>query len=179
MGQDQVECLFKGQGIDPNSLSAAEVSGDAGSVIDHIGNLLVQDFGQMSAQGILIRAGRASLIFFRRFFSEVDELGDLQNRLKPVDRRFFHSMEILAEIWSREMGVFASVRKVDRGEFIWSMAVTWSEIEKNQIFLPYFAFGLLEEFCAWLDARKSYRIVFSQPENGELAELLISIQPQE
>lgn len=179
LGQNQAEALFKDQRIGPKSLSAVEVSDEVGAGIEQIGDSLDKDFGQMSAQGILIRAGRASLVFFRRFFPQIAELGDLQNRLKPVDRRFSHSMESLADLWSRETGVLSVVRQVDRGEFIWSMAVKRSELGKKQAFLPYFVFGLLEEFCAWLDARKSCRIVYSQPENGELAELSISIQSQE
>jgi len=179
LGQNQAEVLFKDQRIGPKSLSAVEVSDEVGAGIEQIGDSLDKDFGQMSAQGILIRAGRASLVFFRRFFPQIAELGDLQNRLKTVDRRFSHSMESLADLWSRETGVLSVVRQVDRGEFIWSMAVKRSALGKKQAFLPYFVFGLLEEFCAWLDARKSCRIVYSQPENGELAELSISIQSQE
>jgi hypothetical protein len=179
LGQDQAANLFKEQEIDPDILSAGEVIGDASFVIDKIGDSLLREFDQMAAQGLFIRAGRASLVFFRRFFNQVAELGSLENRLKPVDKRFFHSLRSLADLWSHETGLPSTIEQVNQREFKWLMAVPFVIDGRNQTFLPFFIFGLLEEFCVWLDARKSYRIVFLQPGNGELAELSIAIQPQD
>jgi hypothetical protein len=179
VGRDQAGELFREQNIEPDYLPAVKVPTEAGVVIERIGDSLYRDFGQLAAQGLLIRAGRASLVFIRRFFPQVAELGSLQNRLKPVDRRFYHSLENLADLWSRETGLPSAVRQADRGEFVWSMAEKTSNQGEARSFVPYFIFGLLEEFCTWLDARKSYRVVYSQPANGGLAELSISIHPQE
>lgn len=179
LGQDQAVNLFKEQKIDPEKLSVDEVSGEVAVIIDQIGDALNREFGQMAAQGLLIRAGRASLVFFRQFLPQVAELGSLQNRLKPVDRRFLQSLKSLAGLWSHETGLSSTVDQVDRGEFRWLMTTPAAKEGGNQTLLPYFIFGLLEEFCGWLDARKSYRIVYSQPKNGELAELSIAIQPQD
>lgn len=179
LGQDHAANLFREQGIDPGMLSAGEVKCDVAIVIDRIGHSLNQEFGQMAAQGLLIRAGRASLVFFRRFFNQVAELGLLENRLKPVDKRFFHSLKSLSDLWSHETGLFSDVEQVDHREFKWLMSAPAPNAGRSQTLLPYFIFGLLEEFCAWLDARKSYRIVYSQLEKDEIAELSIAIQPQD
>ena len=178
LGEGQAANLFNEQEIDPGMLGSTEVSGEVAMVVDRIGDSLNQEFGQMAAQGLLIRAGRASLVFFRRFFNKVADLGSLENRLKPVDKRFFHSLRSLADLWSHETGLSSNVEQVDHREFKWLMSAPARNDGGNQTFLSYFLFGLLEEFCAWLDARKSYRIVYSQPENGDLAELSIAIQPQ-
>jgi hypothetical protein len=179
LGPDQATNLFMEHEIVPDMLSVGEVIGDAAVVIDKIGDSLLREFGQMAAQGLFIRAGRASLVFFRRFFNQVAELGSLENRLKPVGRRFFHSLESLADLWTRETGLTSTIEKVDQGEFKWLMARSTAKGEENQTILPYFLFGLLEEFCAWLDARKSYRIVYAPTEKAELAELSIAILPQD
>ncbi len=175
LGQDQADKLFRKQGIDPQKLSTAALSGSITDVMDRIGAELEKKNGKMSAQGLFIRTGRASLIFFRRFFPEIAELGSLQNRLKPVDKRFTHSLESVATLWSRETDLLAHVEAVDRGEFKWSM----QENKVMQGQTPYFLFGLLEEFCTWLDARKSYRIIYSDPAEGERHAIVIEVRPQE
>lgn len=179
LGSDQAVNLFKEQGIDHELLPTGEVEGDVADLIDRIGDSLNRDFGQMAAQGLLIRAGRASLTFFRRFFPQVADLGSLENRLKPVGKRFFHSLESLADLWSRETGLTSNIEQVDQGEFKWIMTIPTAKGEVKKTILPFFLFGLLEEFCTWLDARKSYRIVYSPPEKGGLVELSIAIQSQD
>lgn len=179
LGQDQSENLFTEQDIGYPILLETKDPAEVAVVIDRIGESLNRDFGQLAAQGLLIRAGRASLTFFRRFFNQVADLGSLENRLKPVGKRFFHSLESLADLWSRETGLTCTIEKIDQGEFKWLMASPSAKREDNQTFLPYFLFGLLEEFCVWLDARKSYRIVYSRLEKDEMAELSIAIRPQD
>jgi hypothetical protein len=179
LGSDQPSGLFKEQGINHELLPKGEVNGDVADLIDRIGDSLNRDFGQMAAQGLLIRAGRASLTFFRRFFPQVADLGSLENRLKPVGKRFFHSLESLADLWSRETGVISKLEQVDQGEFKWIMTIPTAKGEMNHTIFPFFLFGLLEEFCVWLDARKSYRIVYLPAEKAGLVELSISIQPQD
>ena len=179
LGQDQAANLFKEQEINPGMLSSSEVKGDVAVLIDRIGDSLNRDYGQLAAQGILIRAGRASLVFFRRFFNQVGDLGSLDNRLKPVGKRFFLSLVSLADLWSRETGLISKIEQVDQREFKWLMTFPSAKGEENHTILPFFLFGLLEEFCTWLDARKSYHIVYSPPEKGSLVELSISIQFQD
>jgi hypothetical protein len=177
LGPDKAGDLFKSQGIDPRDLCGSDYQVPVTTVIERIGKDLENEFGELAARGLLIRAGRASLIFFRRFFPEVAELGSLPNRLKPVDRRFLHSLESLAGLWSRKIMYPAGVERVDRGEYRWTLS---SKInEKNQALTPFYLFGLLEEFCSWLDARKSYQIVYSEPVRDRKAEISITVKPQE
>jgi hypothetical protein len=177
LGQDKAEDLFKALDIDPQVLPNSDAHHQVINILDQVGNDLEKEYGNMAAQGLLIRSGRAALNFFRRYFPDVAELGSLSNRLKPVDKRFLTSLESLANLWSRETGWSASVEMTNRATFKW---ILQSDTGGNRYLMaPYFLFGLLEEFCTWLDARKSYQIVYSEPLNGEKAEISIAVMVQE
>ena len=177
LGEDKARELFNRQEVDPEKLFKAEAATRPAVIFEKAGTALIEDFGEMAAQGLFIRAGRASLTFIRRFLPEMEELGSLENRLKSIEKRFFHSLLALAGLWSRETGLEAKVEMIDRLEFRWMMA--FPPGKGSGILTPYFIFGLLEEFCTWLDARKSYRIVYSAPDEGHEAEISIAIHSQE
>ena len=127
--------------------------------LEDMGVVLARKYNPQTAMGLLIRMGRASLIFLRRYFSDISELGSIENRLKPLDKRFLSSLGIvLAQRVSSELGS----EQLEVAAQEWADLCTWqvrsccSRPTRSTT-----TFGLLEEFCTWLDARKDYQLVYT------------------
>ena len=135
------------------------------------GRVLAQRYGQQVAMGLLIRIGRASLTFLRRFFHEISELGTIEFRLKPIDKRFPDALQTLAQVASAEMGEAIELSNLEGLSYEW-------QIHTNDLaYTPYYYFGLLEEFCYWIDARKDCQLAYAasgQP--GKIASLTVQIK---
>lgn len=177
LGADQVIELFNRQGLDPLSISTSKPTYSIAEIFFKTGRQLLEDYGEMTARGLLIRSGRASLVFFRRYFPQLADLGSLENRLNPLEKRFKKSLDEFAVLWSQQSGLDSSVEVIGRLEFTWRMKLI--PVHEDQNLAPYFLFGVLEEFCAWLDARKSYRIVYPGPGPDGMAEIAIAVQSQD
>lgn len=150
LGEKDTYLILKVIGV--SSFSAADTSRFS---IALFGNALAQRFGNQVAIGLMIRIGRASLTFLRRFFPEISELGSIENRLKPVDKRYPYSLKILADLAGKELKDSVNVVEKDVLAFEWQVAAS------DLSYTPYYHFGLLEEFCYWLDARKNCQIVYA------------------
>lgn len=120
--------------------------------LEDMGMVLARKYNPQTAMGLLIRMGRASLIFLRRYFSDISELGSIENRLKPLDKRFLSSLGVLAQRVSSELSQPTSVSAQD------VLSFTWQVRSAQQTYASYYYFGLLEEFCTWLDSRKTYQL---------------------
>jgi hypothetical protein len=123
--------------------------------LEDMGLVLARKYNPQTAMGLLIRIGRASLIFLRRYFSDISELGSIENRLKPLDRRFLSSLNVLAQRVSSELGQSTHVSAQDALSYSWQVRST------QQTYACYYYFGLLEEFCTWLDSRKTYQLTYA------------------
>ncbi len=142
--------------------------------LERFGQALAKRYDVQSAMGLLIRIGRASLIFLRRYFSDIADLGGIDNRLKPVDKRFPYSLNVLADKAGEGLGSQIQAAAVDSATFLWRLRAVNTALE------PYYHFGLLEEFCGWLDSRKDYRIIYAADGGmGEFAELTIQVKEKE
>jgi hypothetical protein len=178
VGEETASKIFNSAHIDLHPVGAPRQLAASARQIEKAGAALASEFSPMAARGLLIRAGRASLIFFRRFFGEIDDLGSLENRLKPVPKRFLHSLDVLGSLWAREMDQPVTVRQCEGQEYLLGLDLS-SLAGGGERFTPYFLFGLLEEFCQWLDARKKYRLVYSPHSENAQAEIALSIASQE
>ncbi len=169
LGEKDAYLILKEMGM--SSYSAVDTSSfDLAS----LGNLLAKRYDPQIAMGLMIRIGRASLIFLRRFFPEISELGSIENRLKPVDKRYPYSLKILADMAKKELKDTIKVLEQDGLTFEWQIA------SADLFFSPYYYFGLLEEFCYWLDARKKSQIAYAENINEQnVAALAIQIRDME
>ena len=134
--------------------------------LQNFGAELARKFDPQIAMGLMIRIGRASLTFLRRFFPEISDLGKIDNRLKPIDKRFPESLSVLAKVVTDELGSEVDLKDMDKAAYEWFIQTG------DQAFTPYYHFGLLEEFCYWLDARKDYRIVHFPAESTTSGEII-------
>ena len=141
-------------------------------ILEELGSVFAQRFDSATACGLLIRAGRASLIFLRRHEVGIATLGATENRLKPVEQRFLFSLKELARHFTIPRDMIVKVNKTGLLAFSWCMHPDASDgLRMN--FTPYFFFGLLQEFCEWLDARKNYQLVYASASGQETGETIL------
>ena len=171
LGDDQVDEIFASAGLDPFDQTAPHFFRRGTELLDGIAAQLRANFGDETTRGLLIRMGSASLTFFRKYFSEIAQLGNIENRLKPLDRRFLSSLNSLAAVLSNEMGSDIKVESTNSAHFEWRNVKPKNDIDSG-VFAPYFYFGLLEEFCNWLDARKNYLLNYAPDVNDKDLDLI-------
>ncbi len=164
LGDDQVDKMYASAGLDPFDLTAPHFFRQGTKLLETVAAELLANFGEETTRGLLIRMGSASLTFFRKYYSEISQLGSIENRLKPIDRRFLMSLSTLAAVLSNEMGTEIKVNSKNPTHFEWQVLKPASHPDLN-LFAPYFYFGLLEEFCNWLDTRKNYLLNYAPDAN--------------
>jgi len=169
LGEKEAYNVMKAMGI--SSFSNASSSRYS---LAELGRELAHRYDPQIAMGLLIRLGRASLTFLRRSFPMISELGAIENRLKPVDKRFPFSLNVMAEVAGAELGSTITVTGQS------GLSYDWKVETADPYFTPYYHFGLLEEFCYWLDSRKDYQIAYAiDPSDSGLADLNIKIKELE
>ena len=171
LGDDQVDKIFASADLDPFDQTAPRFFKHGTELLDSIAAELCVNFGEETTRGLLIRMGSASLTFFRKYFSEIAQLGNIENRLKPIDRRFLSSLNSLAAVLSFEMGTEIKVDSTNSTHFDWRIVKPKNDPE-SRVYTPYFYFGLLEEFCNWLDSRKNYLLNYAPNENSKELDLI-------
>ena len=130
-------------------------------------------FQRNTAKGLLLRIGESSFTFLRRNIKNLVELGSIENRLKPISKRFDHSLGILAENMSALTGL--EIRSIKKSQNSFCLEITENvndELFSNNLYLFYFS-GLLRAFCVWMDSRKEYLInIIEEDEEGYAGNLV-------
>lgn len=156
LGKDEAKTVFAKQGLlMPLRKGSMDFS------LDGFGSDLALAYDMQSAMGLLIRIGRAALTFIRRTFKDIELLGGIENRLKPIVRRFPDSLQKMAFVLSQVIDAKMQVETSDMQGFDWLILLGEKQSRDQRIWAAYFFFGLLEEFCTWLDARKEYRLALA------------------
>jgi len=135
--------------------------------LSDLGSEFAIRFQRNTAKGLLLRIGDSSFTFLRRKLKELVELGSIENRLKPISKRFDHSLGILAENLAALTGLEINAIKKSKNSFCLEIARNVNDkLFSSDLHLFYFA-GLLRAFCVWMDSRKEYFInVYEEDEVG-------------
>ena len=133
--------------------------------LSDLGNEFAIRFQRNTAKGLLYRIGDSSFTYLRRNFEKLLDLGSIENRLKPISKRFDHSLSVLVSCLSELTGLKIRAIKQSKNSF----CIEISRNKKDELFssdlhLFYFS-GLLRAFCEWMDSRKEYFINVNE-ENG-------------
>jgi len=166
--QEILSCLNRNNEID------AKKEFNTYLFINSLGDWFAKKFDHLTAKGIWIRIGRASLNHIRREYPKILDLGMIKNRLKPISSRFKFSLSILCKVISEELCVEIRPREIISREFQWEIYKSTS-IYQTFDYLPYYLFGLLEEFCNWLDSRKDYRLAILEDERSNKIAIQLQI----
>ena len=126
--------------------------------LSDLGNEFAIRFQRNTAKGLLLRIGDSSFTFLRRKLKNLIELGSIENRLKPISKRFDYSLSILADNLTALTGLEIKAIKKNQNSFCLEVARNVNnELFSSDLYLFYFA-GLLRAFCEWMDSRKEYFI---------------------
>lgn len=133
--------------------------------LSDLGNEFAIRYQRNTAKGLLFRIGDSSFTYLRRNSEKLLELGSIENRLKPISKRFDHSLDILAGNLSELTELKIEAIKKTKNSFCLGISRNKNdELFSSDLHLFYFS-GLLRAFCEWMDSRKEYFINVNE-ENG-------------
>jgi len=101
-----------------------------------------------TARGLLLRIGDAVFPKLRRKIESLNDMGSIENRMQPFERKFESSMAQLAEILSSATGI--PVEFDAREGDCYYLRVSDGSLRQ------YFFAGILRAFGDWLDSRRDY-----------------------
>ena len=136
-------------------------------------------FQRNTAKGLLYRIGNSSFNYLRRNLEELLELGSIENRLKPISRRFDYSLGVLADSLSELTGLEIEAIKKSTNTFCLEISENKNdESFSSDLHLYYFS-GLLHAFCEWMDSRKEYFVDVNENYESDTGGKLICFRYEE
>ncbi len=174
LGKPESEAIFQCSGIMSESTGDMLENPDFSFILEKLAESFAERYDAETAKGLLIRTGRSSLNHLRRYEEQISSMGGIENRLKPVEHRFSYSLDKFASFFCDPRDIEIDVQKTEPLCFQWRVR-TDPHSDQEIRYTPYFFFGLLQEFCEWLDARKNYQLVYTN-ETGEPAWHIILIE---
>jgi hypothetical protein len=143
--------------------------------LELLGARLAEMHDELAAKGLLIRIGREAFKAIRKQYAAISALGSIDNRLKPIDKRFIYSLKELAKWFSCEFNFSIWFERDDALRY----RIVLKKTKKPLSFAPFFLFGFLEEFCTWLDARKAYNLSYIDSDTSQTDEIRIAVNEQD
>lgn len=135
-------------------------------VIADLGNEFSIRYQRNTSQGLLIRIGESAFAFLRMGLKELQEIGSLENRLKPITERFNYSINGLSRIISELCEIEINGIQKEETTYCLRFSDQLNELFSSDMYLHFFG-GILRAFGAWIDGRKEYSIFL--PEGGDLS----------
>jgi hypothetical protein len=167
MGKSKTELIFSAISDCKESDENFE-NKNRSQIIANFGNEFAIRFHRNTAKGLLLRIGESSFIYLRKDIKKLIELGNIENRLKPISTRFEESLEVFAEILSEITALKIQVIKKNESSFCLEFAGDeTSALLSSDLHLYYFM-GLFRAFCEWLDSRKEYSFQIDGDASGDL-----------
>lgn len=154
LGASETESILNAMG---NKGSELELRDDPLVFLSRLENEFIIRYHRNTAQGLLLRIGEAVFAILRRYIAPLQELGNLENRLKPISLRFQTGIESLAEILTEYSGVDLSSARPDETVYCLVFESESEDSFPSDLYL-YFFLGLLRAFGNWMDSRKDYWI---------------------
>lgn len=167
MGKSKTELIFSAISDGENSDQDSDKN-NRSEIITDFGNEFAIRFHRNTAKGLLLRIGESSFTYLRKGIKKLTELGDIENRLKPISIRFEESLEVLAETLSELTALKIQVIKKNESSFCLEfVSDETGELLSSDLHLFYFM-GLFRAFCEWLDSRKEYSFQIDGDTTGDL-----------
>ncbi|MDO9547066.1 MAG: hypothetical protein Q7J07_10020 [Pelolinea sp.] len=166
MGKPKTEQIFSSI-LDAKSSDEDSEKKSRIHIIANFGNEFAIRFHRNTAKGLLLRIGEASFTYLRKYNQNLIELGNIENRLKPISKRFEESLEVLAENLSELTTLkIQAFKKNDTNFCLEIVGEEMSKMLSSDLHLFYFV-GLLRAFCGWLDSRKEYAFHIDEDRTGD------------
>lgn len=135
-------------------------------------------FGRNGAQGVALRAGRASFHYWLRQFGETLHLAQLEYRLKPAAQRLRFGFEAIAQTLQSQWGLDIEVVEDDLC-WRWRLADCSGYHPSEYSTCCSYLAGFLQEYLSWISGGKYFPVSLSQPvEQGQpICEVTLRKQP--
>lgn len=155
MGKPKTDLIFSAISEGKSSGQDSEKE-NRPQIIANLGNEFAIRFHRNTAKGLLLRIGESSFTYLRKGIKRIIDLGDIENRLKPISKRFEGSLQVLAETLSELTALKIQVIKKNESSFCLEIGSDETkELLSSDLYLYYFM-GLLRAFSRWLESRKEY-----------------------
>jgi len=118
-----------------------------------------------TASGLLLRIGDAAFLLMRRKINVLNELGSIENRLRPFNKKFESSLESLAEFLEQAMRMPIKTKSTEQKCYCLELSKKRSTLSGEGLDLYFFA-GILRAFGTWLDSRRDYHVTVESNTNG-------------
>jgi predicted hydrocarbon binding protein len=119
---------------------------------------LQQTYGLQGAQGLTLRAGRASFRYWLRAYGPQSQITELEFRLLPTRKRLRKGLETLARTLYEECGVPVQIRE-EKSAWLWEMSRCLEcEGEAEACTRCSFTVGLLQEYLSWASGGRFYPV---------------------
>ncbi|MCD6356654.1 MAG: hypothetical protein J7L66_05140 [Anaerolineaceae bacterium] len=126
-------------------------------IISELGNEFSLRYHQRTAEGLLLRIGEAAFANMRMGLTDLQELGSLENRLKPLAVKYSYSIAVLAAILSELSNLMIKGFQKEKNIYCLDVRSTHPEFFSSDLHLFFFA-GILRGFGVWMDSRKEYTL---------------------
>lgn len=117
-------------------------------------------FHQNTAKGLLVRIGDAAFPFLKDRVEKLNDLGSIENRLKPYQNRFIGGVSVLAETLAEVLGMHIEIHTENDDAYCLDLPKDKPGFSSDLHL--YMIGGVLRAFGTWMDSRRIY--AFDMPE---------------
>lgn len=160
LGRQEAHKIF-GLAFDLNAPATGLGDETALDLISEISNEFSLKYHLNTARGLLLRIGDAAFPKIRRRVADLNDLGSIDNRLQPLDRRFPSALEVLVSVISSVMEIPVVLDVQDDHCYRVNRSRNPEDARTGDLDL-YLIAGLLRAFGSWLDSRREYRVQVEQ-----------------
>jgi len=137
------------------SMSVGAQSEQLGFQLAHIDHALRSVYPDPAVFGTFIRLGESFLAYLRRNCEEINHLGSIENRLKPLPGRMAESLRKITRQLNPHIDMRIGVEIISNTDYLFHVQSSSNEVGRS---ISYFFVGFLKSFCEWMDARKKFSV---------------------
>jgi len=145
----------------------SDISAMPDDLLAEMSNEFIIKYHVNTARGLMIRIGEASFNILRRKFDEINDMGNIENRLCSFEKKLQDTLQRLVTFISLVSDIPLELEKINQGRYCLNLSK--KGIDKSTGDLPsYYFAGLLRAFSTWLDSRQNYSIEVLQQDDAQL-----------
>lgn len=95
------------------------------------------------------------MTYLRRNCEEINHLGSIENRLKPLPGRMAESLREITRQLNPHIDMRIGVEIKSNTDYLFQVQLSSNEVGRS---ISYFFVGFLQSFCEWMDARKKFTV---------------------
>lgn len=137
------------------SMSIGAQSEQLGFQLESFDRILRNAYPVPAVFGTFIRLGESFMTYLRRNCEEINHLGSIENRLKPLPGRMAESLREITRQLNPHIDMRIGVEIKSNTDYLFQVQLSSNEVGRS---ISYFFVGFLQSFCEWMDARKKFTV---------------------